>query len=103
MLAAAAGVLFGVCDVAIKALTGMVGDGGVMALVSPWTAVALVASAAAFYASARGLQDGEAVPVIAITGTAANDLLHRRRHHRVRRSAARHRSASSARPSPSCS
>jgi hypothetical protein len=26
----------------------------------------------AFYASARGLQDGEAVPVIAVTGTAAN-------------------------------
>ena len=30
------------------------------------------ASVAAFYASARGLQDGEAVSVIAITGTAAN-------------------------------
>jgi hypothetical protein len=27
---------------------------------------------AAFYASAKGLQDGEPVPVIAITGTAAN-------------------------------
>ena len=40
--AAAAGVLFGVCNVAVKALSGMVGDGGVMALVSPWTAVALV-------------------------------------------------------------
>jgi hypothetical protein len=26
----------------------------------------------AFYASAKGLQDGDAVPVIAITGTAAN-------------------------------
>jgi hypothetical protein len=26
----------------------------------------------AFYASARGLQDGEAVPVIAVTGAAAN-------------------------------
>jgi hypothetical protein len=26
----------------------------------------------AFYASARSLQDGDAVPVIAITGTAAN-------------------------------
>jgi hypothetical protein len=27
---------------------------------------------AAFYASAKGLQDGQAVPVIAVTGTAAN-------------------------------
>ncbi len=72
MLGAAAGVLFGVSDVAIKALTHVVGTGGAMALVSPWLAVTLVASVAAFYASARGLQDGEAIPVIAVTGTAAN-------------------------------
>jgi hypothetical protein len=39
---------------------------------SPWLAVALCASVVAFYASARGLQDGDAVPVIAVTGTAAN-------------------------------
>ncbi len=71
-LAAASGVLFGVCNVAVKALSGMVGENGLIALVSPWTAVALVASAAAFYASARSLQDGEAVEVIAITGTAAS-------------------------------
>jgi hypothetical protein len=71
MLAAAAGTLFGVSDVAIKALTGLAGD-GVLGLVSPWLGVAVVASVVAFYASARGLQDGDAVPVIAITGTAAN-------------------------------
>jgi hypothetical protein len=72
-LGAAAGVLFGVSDVAIKALTGLVGLDGIAGLVtSPWLAVAIFASIAAFYASARGLQDGEAVPVIAITGTAAN-------------------------------
>jgi uncharacterized membrane protein len=34
--------------------------------------VTIFASIAAFYASARGLQDGEAVPVIAATSTAAN-------------------------------
>ncbi|MGI8512554.1 MAG: hypothetical protein ACR2NH_07980, partial [Solirubrobacteraceae bacterium] len=34
--------------------------------------IAILASITAFYASARGLQDGEAVPVIATTGTAAN-------------------------------
>lgn len=71
-LGAAAGVLFGVSDVAIKALTGLVGISGVFGLVSPWILVAGLASVAAFYASARGLQVGEAVPVIAITGTAAN-------------------------------
>ncbi len=73
MLAAAAGVLFGVCNIAVKALTGVAGAGGIVEiLVSPWLWVALVGSAAAFYASARSLQDGDAVAVIAITGTAAN-------------------------------
>ena len=72
MLGAASGVLFGVSDIAIKALTGLVGDAGVLGLVSPWLLMAALASIAAFYASARGLQDGEAVPVIATTGTAAN-------------------------------
>ena len=71
MLGAASGVLFGVSDIAIKALTGLVGS-GVAGIVSPWLLVAVLASIAAFYASARGLQDGEAVPVIATTGTAAN-------------------------------
>ncbi len=71
-LAAASGVLFGVCNVSVKALSGIVGDAGLMGLVSPWTAVALVGSFGAFYASARSLQDGEAVSVIAITGTAAS-------------------------------
>jgi drug/metabolite transporter (DMT)-like permease len=73
MLGAAAGILFGVSDTAIKALTGITSAHGVLAVaVSPWTAVAVCASVIAFYASARGLQDGEAVPVIAVTGTAAN-------------------------------
>ena len=70
MLGAAAGTLFGVSDVAIKALTGLGGVGDV--LISPWLAIAAFASIVAFYASARGLQDGEAVPVIASTSTAAN-------------------------------
>jgi drug/metabolite transporter (DMT)-like permease len=72
MLAAASGILFGVCNVAVKALTGLVGHEGVMGLVSPWLIVAAAGSATAFYASAKSLQDGEAVEVIAITGTAAN-------------------------------
>lgn len=72
MLGAAAGILFGVSDIAIKAISGMVGSHGALGLLSPWTGMVLFASVAAFYASAKGLQDGDAVPVIAITGTAAN-------------------------------
>jgi drug/metabolite transporter (DMT)-like permease len=72
MLGAAAGILFGVSDVAIKALTGLAGSGGVLGLVSPWLAVCVAASIVAFYASARGLQDGDAVPVIGVPGTGAN-------------------------------
>ena len=58
ILGAAAGILFGVSDISIKALTGTV-PGELMSIVSPWTLVAIVASVAAFYASARGLQVGE--------------------------------------------
>jgi hypothetical protein len=73
MLGAAAGVLFGVSDVAIKALTGIAGHEGILAIAaSPWLYVTIGASVAAFFSSARGLQDGDAVSVIAITGTAAN-------------------------------
>jgi drug/metabolite transporter (DMT)-like permease len=72
MLGAAAGILFGVSDISIKALSGMIGASGIAGLVTPWTLVTVVASVAAFYASAKALQDGEAVPVIAVTGTAAN-------------------------------
>ena len=71
MLGAAAGVLFGVSDVAIKALTGARRRRS-GSLPRPWLAVTVLASVVAFYASARGLQDGEAVPVIASTSTAAN-------------------------------
>jgi hypothetical protein len=73
MLGAAAGILFGVSDTSIKALTGIAGAHGFVGLIlSPWLMVAVAASVVAFYASARALQDGEAVPVIAVTGTAAN-------------------------------
>jgi drug/metabolite transporter (DMT)-like permease len=71
MLGTAAGILFGVSDVAIKALTGAVGD-GVTGLLSPWLVTCILASVIAFYASARGLQKGEAVPVITLTSAAAN-------------------------------
>jgi drug/metabolite transporter (DMT)-like permease len=72
MLGTAAGILFGVSDVAIKALTTSVGDDGVLGLLSPWLLTCIAASVIAFYASARGLQKGEAVPVITLTSAAAN-------------------------------
>jgi drug/metabolite transporter (DMT)-like permease len=72
LLGAAAGVLFGVSDVAVKALTGLAGSGALGVIASPWLPIAALASVLAFLASARGFQEGEAVPVIASTSTAAN-------------------------------
>src|SRR5438270_4343700 len=72
MLGAAAGIMFGVSDVAIKAISGLVSTSGIGGLLTPWAGVCAVASVAAFYASAKGLQDGDPVPVIAVTGAAAN-------------------------------
>jgi drug/metabolite transporter (DMT)-like permease len=71
LLGAAAGALFGVSDIAIKYLTDAIG-GGLIELISPWTFAALAASVVAFYASARGLQLGPGVEVIALTSVAAN-------------------------------
>lgn len=71
LLGTAAGALFGVSDIALEYLTDAVGN-GVLELVSPWTAAALIASVGAFYASARGLQLGPGVEVIALTSVAAN-------------------------------
>ncbi|MGH2872420.1 MAG: hypothetical protein ACRDL5_08155 [Solirubrobacteraceae bacterium] len=72
MLGAAAGIMFGVSDVAVKALSGIVGAHGLLGLGSPWLLIAAGGSVIGFYASSKGLQDGDAVPVIAVTGTATN-------------------------------
>ena len=71
ILGAAAGALFGVSDIAIKFLVDDI-ESGVLELISPWTAAAVIASVVAFYASARGLQIGPGVDVIAMTSVAAN-------------------------------
>lgn len=70
LLGAAGGILFGVCNVAVKATTGVLDVGGT--ILTPWVAVAISASIAAYFVSARSLQEGSAVEVIAITSTAAN-------------------------------
>jgi drug/metabolite transporter (DMT)-like permease len=71
LLGVAAGALFGISDIALKFLTHAVG-GGVLELISPWAVAALAASVIAFYTSARGLQIGPGVEVIALTSVAAN-------------------------------
>lgn len=71
LLGAAAGALFGISDIALKFLADAVEDGA-LELISPWSGAAVVASVGAFYASARGLQLGPGVEVIAITSIAAN-------------------------------
>jgi len=70
LLATAAGVLFGVSDIAIKFLSHA--GGGPLGLISPWTAIALISFVVSFYASARSLQIGQAVEVIAVMSVAAN-------------------------------
>src|SRR6478735_12792471 len=71
LLGVAAGVLFGVSDIALKYLTEAL-HGGLQGIVSEWTLTALAASVLAFYASARGLQLAQGVAVIAFTSVAAN-------------------------------
>jgi hypothetical protein len=71
LLGAAAGALFGVSDVAIKYIT-KAAPGPLGGVVSPWTLTALIAAVIAFFASARSLQIGQGVEVIALTSVAAN-------------------------------
>jgi drug/metabolite transporter (DMT)-like permease len=71
LLGVAAGLGFGISDVAIKALSGDLG-GGLIGLLSPWAVVVVTAAVFSFYASARSLQIGDGVAVIAVTSVAAN-------------------------------
>jgi drug/metabolite transporter (DMT)-like permease len=70
LLGLGAGALFGVSNVAIKFLAHAAGP--LHGLLSPWTLTALIAGAISFYASARSLQLGPAIEVIALTSVAAN-------------------------------
>jgi drug/metabolite transporter (DMT)-like permease len=71
LLGAAAGIGFGISDVAVKALSGDL-DSGLPGLVSAWSVLIVLAGIGAFFASARSLQIGEGVSVIAVTSVAAN-------------------------------
>jgi len=72
VLGLASGVLIGVSNVAIKALTEAIDAGGAIALLSPWTALAVAGGLGAFFALARGMQLGEAIPVIATASVSSN-------------------------------
>jgi hypothetical protein len=63
LLAVAAGSSIGVSDVAIKALAVTV-PASPLALLTPWTALAIIGGIGGFLALARGLQLGEPVAVI---------------------------------------
>jgi multidrug transporter EmrE-like cation transporter len=71
LLGIAGGLGFGISDVAIKALSGDL-DTGPLGLLSPWSVIIITAAVFSFYASARSLQIGDGVTVIAVTSVAAN-------------------------------
>ena len=73
-LAVAAGLLWAGSDVTIKALSGKTDELGAAVLVHPFALVILVLSLVGLLVSARSLQIGPVVPVIALTSTAANSL-----------------------------
>jgi hypothetical protein len=72
MLGVAAGLLFTLTHVAVKALTGKIDTTVAAVLLSPYLYVAVLGGIAAFFASARSPQLGPAVPVIAVTAIAGN-------------------------------
>ena len=72
VLGLAAGLLFTSTHVAVKALSGKIDAGIAEILLSPYLYVAIAGGIVAFFASARSLQIGPAVPVIAVTAIAGN-------------------------------
>jgi drug/metabolite transporter (DMT)-like permease len=70
LLGAGAGALFTATHVALKALTHHFD--GPISLISPWTPIVVAGGVVAFFASARSLQIGPAVPVIAVTSIVGN-------------------------------
>jgi hypothetical protein len=70
-LAVSAGLLWGASDVSIKALSDHL-DQGAFGWIHPLALVILVASLVGLAVSARSLQVGEAVSVIAVTSACAN-------------------------------
>jgi drug/metabolite transporter (DMT)-like permease len=72
LLGLAAGLLFTTTHVAVKALTGKIDTTVAEVFLSPYLYLAVLGGVVAFFASARSLQLGPAVPVIAVTAIAGN-------------------------------
>lgn len=73
LLAASAGLLWAASDTTIKALSDRLGDQSLVTIVvSPLGLLVLVLSLGGLLVSARSLQIGPVVPVIAVTSVAAN-------------------------------
>jgi drug/metabolite transporter (DMT)-like permease len=75
LFAASAGMLWAASDTTIKALSDRLGDDSLFSIVvSPLGLLVLLLSLAGLLVSARSLQIGPVVPVIAVTSVAANSL-----------------------------
>jgi drug/metabolite transporter (DMT)-like permease len=72
LLGLAAGLLFTTTHVAVKALSGKIDTSITEIVLSPYLYAAIAGGIVAFFASARSLQIGPAVPVIAVTAIAGN-------------------------------
>jgi drug/metabolite transporter (DMT)-like permease len=72
LLGVASGLLFTTTHVAVKALSGKIDTTVAEVFMSPYLYLAVLGGIAAFFASARSLQIGPAVPVIAVTAIAGN-------------------------------
>ncbi|MGA9858554.1 MAG: hypothetical protein WBQ18_11875 [Solirubrobacteraceae bacterium] len=72
LLAVSAGLLWATSDTSIKALSSHLGRLGIGVVIHPLAFVILIASLIGLLVSARSLQLGDAVPMIAITSAAAN-------------------------------
>jgi drug/metabolite transporter (DMT)-like permease len=74
LLGVAAGLFWAGSDITIKALSGKTGELGIAVAWHPFALVILVLSAIGLLVSARSLQLGPVVPVIALTTATANAL-----------------------------
>ncbi len=73
-LGGSAGLFWAVSDTAIKAQTGTFGESLINVFIHPLVAIIVIASFIGLTVSAKSLQTGKAVPVIAMTTVAANAL-----------------------------
>jgi hypothetical protein len=74
LFGASAGLLWGASDVSIKGASDSLGDGLAAVLINPLALTILVLSLVGLLVSAKSLQLGDAVPVIAVTSVTANTM-----------------------------